>query len=80
MIEIVEVAYRETILVESPPAIEIIETAEQGMPGPPGPAAPAGGISEDPGNNLATGNDGGLFVPDCDIAADPLAYYILARS
>jgi len=37
------------------------------------------GVSADPGNNMAVGGDGGLYVPD-DIPTDPLAYYILARS
>lgn len=51
----------------------------RGMQGPPGPASPVGGISADDGNALTHGGDGGLYVPD-DIPADPLAYYILARS
>lgn len=37
------------------------------------------GVSADPGNNMAVGGDGGLYVPD-DIPTDLLAYYILARS
>lgn len=36
-------------------------------------------VSADDGNALTRGGDGGLYVPD-DIPADPLAYYILARS
>lgn len=36
-------------------------------------------LSSDPGNAMTHGSDGGLYVPD-DIPADPLAYYILARS
>lgn len=35
-------------------------------------------ISTDPDNRLTTGSDDGLFVPE--LAADPLAYYILAKT
>lgn len=43
--------------------------------GEPGSAA---SISTDPDNRLTTGTDGGQFVPE--LTADPLAYYILAKS
>lgn len=55
-----------------------------GQPGQPGPAgapgAPglSGAISADADNRATHGTDGGLYVPE--LAVDPLAYYILARS
>lgn len=52
-----------------------------GQPGPAGAAgAPgvSGAISADADNRATHGADGGLYVPE--LAVDPLAYYILARS
>jgi len=40
--------------------------------------AAVGGISTDEGNALTKGTDQGLYVPD--LVADPVAYYILAKS
>lgn len=57
--------------------IEVVEVAEQGPAGAPG--SPPGGLSNDPGNAITHGSDGGIYAPD-DIPTDPLAYYILARS
>lgn len=84
--EIVEIAHREIAVIQTAGKpqnvvverrqVEVVEVARQG---PPGPASPVGGISADDGNALTRGGDGGLYVPD-DIPADPLAYYILARS
>lgn len=58
----------ETTLVEH----ELLEVA---MQGPPGPTA---FVSTDPDNRTVLGTDGGFYTPD--IAADPLAYYILAKA
>lgn len=58
-----------------------VETVvSHGTQGPRGiPGAPAGGISEDAGNSIVNGTDGGLYSPDA-LPTDPLAYYILARN
>ena len=56
---------------EQPNTIEIVE---KGAKGDSGVVA----ISTDPDNRLTTGSDDGLFVPE--LAADPLAYYILAKT
>lgn len=40
-------------------------------------AGQAGAISSDANNRLRTGTDRRLYVPE--IAADPVAYYILAK-
>lgn len=85
MSEVIELATRETVVIETPAGsellvveseveCEVVEVAEQGTPG-----APIGGLSEDAGNAATRGSDGGLYVPD-DIPTDPLAYYILARN
>lgn len=37
-------------------------------------------ISTDADNQLTLGTDQGLFVPRAQAAADPLAYYILAKA
>lgn len=53
-------------------------TTTVGVRGPQGPGggdAPA--ISDDPENRARLGTDGGVFVPE--LAADPVAYYILAK-
>lgn len=56
----------------------VIVTNVIGVRGPQGPGggdAPA--ISADPENRAHLGTDGGVFVPE--LAADPVAYYILAK-
>ena len=56
----------------------VIVTNVVGVRGPQGPGggdAPA--ISADPENRAHAGSDGGVFVPE--LAADPVAYYILAK-
>lgn len=53
----------------------IVSTINTGFEGPPGPQAP---VSSDPSNRLTSGSDEGLYVPE--LAADPLAYYILSKS
>jgi hypothetical protein len=61
------------VLQDAPP--EVIEVVERGPKGDSGAVA---SISTDPDNRLTTGSDDGLFVPE--LAADPLAYYILAKT
>jgi hypothetical protein len=48
---------------------------EQGVPGQSGSAA---SLSADAGNRSTVGSDGGIHTPD--LTADPLAYYILAKT
>lgn len=57
---------------------QVVKKVSQGTQGPPGPPGTSF-ISNDPGNALTEGADGGLYTPD-DIPSDPLAYYILAKA
>ena len=59
---------------EQPNTIEIVEKGPKGDSGSVAHMA----VSADPDNRLTTGSDDGLYVPD--LAADPLAYYILAKT
>lgn len=88
MSEIIELVTRETVVIETPSSsevlvvesdveVEVVEVAEQGAPGAPG--SPPGGLSNDVGNAITHGSDGGIYTPDA-LPTDPLAYYILARS
>ena len=70
------------VIVTSQASVEVVETSsavvevvELAMQGPPGPTA---FVSTDPDNRTVLGTDGGFYTPD--IAADPLAYYILAKA
>lgn len=63
-------------IVELQEVVEIITNEVQGPPGPPGLGAT---VSPNPDNRLVVAGDGGLYVPN-DLATDPLAYYILAKS
>lgn len=65
----------ENVVVENTEII-IVEACQQGLPGKDGGEAK---ISTDPLNRLIKGSDDGLYVFD-DLAPDPLAYYILAKS
>lgn len=60
------------------PGTRIVLVAERGARGEPGPAGESAKISKDPGNQLKTGSDAGLLVPELD-GADYLALYYLAR-
>lgn len=74
-----------TVVNGAPPCLTIINNGGtvhvtttvgvRGLPGPGGGDAPA--ISADPENRARAGTDGGVFVPE--LAADPVAYYILAK-
>lgn len=74
-----------TVIKGAPPYTTVINNGGTvivsnviGVRGPPGPGggdAPA--ISADPENRARAGSDGGVFVPE--LAADPVAYYILAK-
>lgn len=56
--EIVQVATLETVFVEMPGGIEVIEIAVQGPPGPPGPVGPQG-------------SDGAFDGAIADVTPDP---------
>ena len=74
-----------TVIKGAPPYTTVINNGGTvivsnviGVRGPQGPGggdAPA--ISADPENRARAGSDGGVFVPE--LAADPVAYYILAK-
>lgn len=65
-----------TLIEVSNDDVVVVETGQQGLPGKDGGEAK---ISTDPLNRLTKGKDDGLYVSD-DLAPDPLAYYILAKS
>lgn len=72
------VAEKRGVVVMRDPVRQVV--AVGAMRGPAGKAGIGGAdISADAGNAITTGTDDGLYVPD-DIAADPLAYYILAKN
>ena len=72
------VVQQETIVAERQETA-VVAVGAQGPAGAPAPVVSVGGISNDAGNAITHGTDGGLYTPD-DIPTDPLAYYILARS
>lgn len=75
---VVHTASRDVVVVAEPggkPAV----TLSSGAPGPKGAPGTPASISADPGNRLAEGSDGGLLCAQW-VGADPLAYYILAKS
>ena len=72
------VVQQETIVAERQETV-VVAMGAQGPAGAPAPVVAVGGISNDAGNAITHGTDGGLYTPD-DIPTDPLAYYILARS
>ena len=55
---------------------EVVTTVNVGFQGPSGAAA---SVSNDPGNSVIVGTDGGIYVSD-NSAIDPVAYYILAKA
>lgn len=63
------------VIQEAPP--NTLEVVEKGPKGDSGSVTELA-ISTDPDNRLTTGSDNGLYVPE--LAADPLAYYILAKA
>lgn len=71
-VEVLVITEEVSDLLDATEDSELLEKNEQG---PPGPSV---FISMDTNNRLSKGTDDGLFVPD--IAADPLAYYILAKA
>ena len=60
------------------------EQGPQGIPGTKGDkgdkgdAGSSASLSTDPHNMTVLGGDGGIYTPD--VVADPVAYYILAKS
>ena len=70
---------QEIAVVAERQEIAVVAMGAQGPAGAPAPVVAVGGISNDAGNAITHGTDGGLYAPD-DIPTDPLAYYILARS
>lgn len=73
--EVTELPQSVEVFDERINVIELVEQGKQGIPGPPGPAS---FVSLDPNNMTQEGTDGGIFTPD--VVADPVAYYILAKS
>ena len=73
------VAERQETIVAERQETAVVAVCAQGPAGAPAPVVAVGGISNDAGNAITHGTDGGLYTPD-DIPTDPLAYYILARS
>ena len=61
----------------STPPIVLNLAPYAGPQGPQGVSGAVSSISTDPDNRLTTGADGGLYLPE--LAADPLAHYLLAR-
>ena len=49
-----------------------------GLKGDKGDTGSSASISTDPNNMTVLGGDGGIYTPD--LVADPVAYYILAKS
>ena len=74
---VITVIEEPTTLEAGETVVTLISEVIQGPPGPKGDSANAS-ISADLDNRLTTGSDNGLYVPE--LAADPLAYYILAKA
>lgn len=74
----------ESVSFIAPEQFTLLEVATQGPPGPPGSTGSRGlpgtaaFVSLDPGNLIIKGSDDGIYAPD--LAADLIAYYILAKA